>query len=137
MFLYRFVRRRQGHFPPPPPPPAENICSHDNPQTTFQISFIFDRFDGPTYKLTDWILFDFRRDNDLQFSRLNMEFAIYRPKDGPIATKPKSKHIISIELNDYRVCHDLEKWGVRIYWIVTVVTSNVGVSSTRLVYTDS
>ena len=30
-----------------------------------------------------------------------MEFAIYRPKDGPIATKPKSKHIISIELNDY------------------------------------
>ena len=49
-----------------------------------------------TYKLTDWILFDFRHDTDLQFSRLNMEFAIYQPKDGPIATKRKSKHIISI-----------------------------------------
>ena len=33
-----------------------------------------------TYKLTDWILFDFRHDTDLQFSRLNMEFAIYQPK---------------------------------------------------------
>ena len=27
----------------------------------------------PTYKLTDWILCDFRHDTDLQFSRLNME----------------------------------------------------------------
>ena len=47
-----------------------------------------------TYKLTDWILFDFRHDTDLQFSRLNMEFATYQPKDGPIATKRKSKHIL-------------------------------------------
>ena len=44
-----------------------------------------------TYKLTDWILFDFRHDTDLQFSRLNMEFAIYQPKDGPIATKQKKQ----------------------------------------------
>ena len=66
-----------------------------------------------TYKLTDWILFDFRRDNDLQFSRLNMEFAIYLPKDGPIATKPKSKHIISIELNDQRVWLLPWPWKVR------------------------
>ena len=47
IFLYRFVSRHRGHFPPPQPPPAVNFCSHDNLQTTFQISFIFDKFDGP------------------------------------------------------------------------------------------
>ena len=56
-----------------------------------------------TYELTDWILFDFRRDIDRQFSRLNMEFAIYHPRDDPIATKRKSKYMISIELNDHQV----------------------------------
>ena len=94
MFLYRFVRRRRGHFLPPPPPPAVNFCSHDDLQTIFQISFILTGLMDLTYKLTDWILFDFRHDTDLQFSRLDMEFAIYQPKDGPIATKRKSKHII-------------------------------------------
>ena len=37
---------------------------------------------------------------------------------------------------EFDFSHDIERWGVRIYWIVTVVTSNVGVSSTRLVYSS-
>ena len=33
----------------------------------------------------------------------------------------------------FDIDHDLERWGVRIYWIVTGVTSDVGVPLTRLV----
>ena len=62
---------------PPPPPSATESCSHDNFWTTFQISFIFGRIDGPDLYIT-WL--DFGRDLVLEFSRLNLQFAISLPK---------------------------------------------------------
>ena len=77
-------------------------------------------------------------------------------KSGPIATKRKAN--ISIELqasnvtNGFDLGHDLDIWifkvkcdldhwwprsGVRIYQIVTGVTSDVGVPSTHLVFKEN
>ena len=96
--------------------------------------------------------FDLGHDLDLEFSRSSMESA----KNSPIAMKPKAN--ISIELKASNVImgfdlgHDLDlefsrsnmkfaisqskviwRSGVRIYKIVTGVTSDVGVPSTHLV----
>ena len=57
-------------------------------------------------------------------------------KNGLIATKWKAN--ISFELKapvtiEFDLGHDLERWGIRIYRIVTGVTSDVGMLATRLV----
>ena len=71
MFLYRFVRRRR----------RPQILVH---AITFEQLFGFLSFLAwllaLTYRLPDYILVDFRRDLDLEFSRSNMEFAISPPK---------------------------------------------------------
>ena len=62
---------------------------------------------------------------------------LYLGQNGPIGMKQKAN--ISIELNASTVSigfdlgHDLERQDGRIYRIVTGVTSDVGVPSTRLV----
>ena len=70
MFLYRFVRRRRPQ-----------ILVH---AITFEQLFEFLSFLAQllalTCRLPDYILVDFRRDLDLDFSRSNMEFAISQPK---------------------------------------------------------
>ena len=70
MFLYRFVRRRRPQ-----------ILVH---AITFEQLFGFLSFLAQllalTCRLPDYILVDFRRDLDLDFSRSNMEFAISQPK---------------------------------------------------------
>ena len=71
MFLYRFVRRRR----------RPQILVHE---ITFEQLFGFLSFLAQllalTCRLPDYILVDFRRDLDLDFSRSNMEFAISQPK---------------------------------------------------------
>ena len=73
MFLYRFVRRRRRRRP--------QILVH---AITFEQLFGFLSFLAQllalTCRLPDYILVDFRRDLDLDFSRSNMEFAISQPK---------------------------------------------------------
>ena len=44
---YVFVPVRTTTHPPPPSPPATDFSSCDNFRTTFRISFIFGRIDGP------------------------------------------------------------------------------------------
>ena len=72
MFLYRFVRRRRRR---------PQILVH---AITFEQLFGFLSFLAQllalTCRLPDYILVDFRRDLDLDFSRSNMEFAISQPK---------------------------------------------------------
>ena len=74
MFLYRFVRRRSRRRRP-------QILVH---AITFEQLFGFLSFLAQllalTCRLPDYILVDFRRDLDLDFSRSNMEFAISQPK---------------------------------------------------------
>ena len=74
MFLYRFVRRRRRRRRP-------HILVH---KITFDQHFGYLSFLAPllalTCRLHDYILVDFRRDLDLDFSRSNMEFAISQPK---------------------------------------------------------
>ena len=71
MFLYRFVRRRR----------RPQILVH---AITFEHLFGFLSFLAQllalTCRLPDYILVDFRRDLDLDFSRSNMAFAISQPK---------------------------------------------------------
>ena len=75
MFLYRFVRRRRRRRRRP------QILVH---AITFEQLFGFLSFLAQllalTCRLPDYILVDFRRDLDLDFSRSNMEFAISQPK---------------------------------------------------------
>ena len=76
MFLYRFVRRRRRRRRRRP-----QILVH---AITFEQLFGFLSFLAQllalTCRLPDYILVDFRRDLDLDFSRSNMEFAISQPK---------------------------------------------------------
>ena len=80
MFLYRFVRRRWRR---------RRRSRRRRPQIlvhaiTFEQLFGFLSFLAQllalTCRLPDYILVDFRRDLDLDFSRSNMEFAISQPK---------------------------------------------------------
>ena len=60
--------------------PAADICARDNFWTTFFISFISGRIDGP-HLLNAWLEFGrFLPWPDLQFLRSNMEFSISQPK---------------------------------------------------------
>ena len=71
MFLYRFVRRRR----------RPQILVH---AIIFEQLFGFLSFLAQllalAYRSTDYILVDFRRDLDLEFSRSNIELAISQPK---------------------------------------------------------
>ena len=71
MFLYRFVRRRRR------PPILVHVITLE--QLFGFLSFLA-RLLALTCRLPDYILVDFRRDLDLEFSRSNMEFAISQPK---------------------------------------------------------
>ena len=75
MCLYWFVRRRQRCWRRP------QILVH---AITFEQLFGFLSFLAQLFALTcrlpDYILVDFRRDLDIDFSRSNMEFAISQPK---------------------------------------------------------
>ena len=75
MFLYRFVRRRRRSRRRP------QILVH---AITFEQLFgflsVLAQLLALTCRLPDYILVDFRRDLDLDFSRSNMEFAISQPK---------------------------------------------------------
>ena len=82
MFLYRFVRRRRHRH-------RHRRSRRRRPQIlvhaiTFEQLFGFLSFLAQllalTCRLPDYILVDFRRDLDLDFSRSNMEFAISQPK---------------------------------------------------------
>ena len=84
MFLYRFVRRRRSRRRR-----SRRRRSRRRPQIlvhaiTFEQLFGFLSFLAQllalTCRLPDYILVDFRRDLDLDFSRSNMEFAISQPK---------------------------------------------------------
>ena len=84
MFLYRFVRRRRRRRRR-----SRRRRSRRRPQIlvhaiTFEQLFGFLSFLAQllalTCRLPDYILVDFRRDLDLDFSRSNMEFAISQPK---------------------------------------------------------
>ena len=55
-----------GHLPPPP---ATDISLNHNFQTIFQISVILAGLMELSYRLTNTILIDFRRDLDFDFSR--------------------------------------------------------------------
>ena len=83
MFLYRFVRRRRRRRR------RSRRRRRRRPQIlvhaiTFEQLFGFLSFLAQllalTCRLPDYILVDFRRDLDLDFSRSNMEFAISQPK---------------------------------------------------------
>ena len=63
-------------------------------------------------------------------------FKVKNAKNGLIATKWKVHIYIELKASvtiKFDLGHDLERWGVRIYRIVTGMTSDVGVPSTRLV----
>ena len=81
--------------------------------------------------------FELDHDLDYGFSRSNLEFAIsqpqvvWLPKYETYAYRMNLKASMTIKFD---LGHDLERWGVRIYRIVTGVTSDVGVPSIRLVY---
>ena len=78
MFLYRFVRRRR---------PQSLVHTITSKQLFIFLSFLVGLLDL-TYRLTDKILVNFRRDLDLEFSRFNPEFAISWPK---MMRLPRSK----------------------------------------------
>ena len=71
MFLYRFVRRHRR--------PQLLVHAITFEQLLGFLSFLAQLL-ALTCRLPDYILVDFRRDLDLDFSRSNMEFAISQPK---------------------------------------------------------
>ena len=153
MFLYQFVRHRR-----------RVRCRHRRPQIlvhaiTFEQLFGFLSFLAQllalTYRLTDYILVNFGRDLDLQFSRSNIELAISQPKMVRLPRNKKQTHRLNSRLQMWplgltlamtlifefsRSYVILTIWwprsSVRIYQIVTGVTSDVGVPSTHLVFLD-
>ena len=91
MFLYRFVRRRRRRRHRRRRRPQ--ILVH---AITFEQLFGFLSFLAwllaLTYRLTDWILGDFRRDLDLEFSRSNIKLAISQPKMVRLPRNKKQTH---------------------------------------------
>ena len=75
MFLYRFIRnrRRRRHRPQP-------LVRAITFEQLFGFLSFLARLLALICRLPDYILVDFRRDLDLDFSRSNMEFAISQPK---------------------------------------------------------
>ena len=92
MFLYRFVRRRRRRRRP-------QILVH---AITFEQLFGFLSFLAwllaLTYRLTDYILVDFRRDLDLEFSRSNSEFATSQPIMVRLPRNEKQTHRLNSRL---------------------------------------
>ena len=90
MFLYRFVRRRRRR---------PQILVH---AITFEQLFGFLLFLAwllaLTYRLTDYILVDFRRDLDLEFSRSNSEFATSQPIMVRLPRNEKQTHRLNSRL---------------------------------------
>ena len=70
MFLYRFVRRRRPQL----------LVRAITFEHIFGFLSFLARLLALTYRLPDYILVDYRRDLDLDFSRSNMKFAISQPK---------------------------------------------------------
>ena len=85
MLLYRFIRRCRRR---------PQYCSRVIFWTTFQISFIFGRIDGPDLEIT-WL--DYGRDLDLELSRSNIELAISRPKMVPLPRNKKQTYRLNSE----------------------------------------
>ena len=93
MFLYRFVRRCRRRRRRP------QILVH---AITFEQLFGFlsflARLLALTYRLTDYILVDFRRDLDLEFSRINSEFATSQPIMVRLPRNKKQTHRLNSRL---------------------------------------
>ena len=93
MFLYRFVRRRRRRRRRP------QILVH---AITFEQLFGFLSFLAwmlaLTYRLADYILVDFRRDLDLEFSRSNSEFATSQPIMVRLPRNEKQTHRLNSRL---------------------------------------
>ena len=88
LFLYRFlhhrVRRRRRRRRP------QTFCSRNNFSTTFRIfKKNFAGLMALAYRLPDWILVDFRRDLDLEFSRSKGNL-LSLIQNGPVATQQKA-----------------------------------------------
>ena len=79
MFLYRFVRRRRRRRRSRRRRPQILVHAITFEQLFGFLSFLAQLL-ALTCRLPDYILVDFRRDLDLDFSRSNMEFAISQPK---------------------------------------------------------
>ena len=94
MFLYRFVRRRRRRRRRRP-----QILVH---AITFEQLFGFLSFLAwllaLTYRFTDYILVDFRRDLDLEFSRSNSEFATSQPIMVRLPRNEKQTHRLNSRL---------------------------------------
>ena len=109
MFLYRFVRRRR-HRP--------QILVH---AITFEQLFGFLSFLAQllalTCRLPDYILVNFRRDLDLDFSRSNMEFAISQPK---MVRLPRN------EKQTYRLNSRAQMWPSSLTLVMTLTLNFQG-----------
>ena len=79
MFLYLFVRRRRRRRRSRRRRPQILVHAITFEQLFGFLSFLAQLL-ALTCRLPDYILVDFRRDLDLDFSRSNMEFAISQPK---------------------------------------------------------
>ena len=90
IFLFRFGRRRRRR---------PQILVH---AMTFEPLFRFLSFLAQllalNYWLTDYILVDFRRDLDLEFSRSNIELAISQPKKVRLPRNNKKTHRLNSSL---------------------------------------
>ena len=107
MFLCRFVRRRRCRRRP-------QILVH---AITFEQLFGFlsflARLLALTYRLTDWILGDFRRDLDLEFSRSNIELAISQPKIIRLPRNEKQTHRLNSRFQ-------MGPWGLTLAMTLTL-----------------
>ena len=92
-WLYVFVPVRML-----PPPPASHSCPRDNFWTTFGFLSFLARWFAVTHGLTDYLLVDFRRHLDLEFSRSNIELAISQPKMVRLPRNEKQTHRLNSEL---------------------------------------
>ena len=152
MFLYRFVCRRRRSRP--------QSCSRHNFWTTFWISLNFGTIVCSDLKITR---LDFCQFSSWPWPWIfKLKYGIYyiSAKNGLIATKRKANiwiglwasnvtigfdpgHDLDVEFSrsnmEFAISHLKVVWrsGVRIYQIVTGVTSDVGVQSTHLVVSDN
>ena len=102
MFLYRFVRRR----------PQILVHAITFEQLFGFLSFLA-RLLALTYRLTDYILGDFRCDLDLEFSRSNIELAISQPKMVGLPRNEKQTHRLNSRLQ-------MGPWGLTLAMTLTL-----------------
>ena len=148
-FLYRFVHphRRRRCRP--------QIIHAITFEQLFEFLSLLARLLALTYRLPVYILVNFRHDLDLEFWRSNMEYAMSHPKMVWLPRNEKQTHrfnsrsqmwpmgltlamTLTFEFSRSNVILTIwwPRWGVRIYQIMTRVTSNVSVPSTHLVVWD-